>query len=218
MARKTRNAPQGVEQRDKWLRGDQAGRTRPWAYEELLFGSARARQRDKQLGALAAELALERDELAQLRAELDARAARISRLERRVRELATRGSRSDAGEQTASRGRVAPPDEWDSSRRPLELTHPLTRCEGFRVDSPSGTVGVVEGIRFVSRIDRPDLLEVRAGRFGRTLLLIPIEEVEEISADEKRVVVGSTPPLHGVHLAELALRLRKALSVGHSES
>ena len=89
----------------------------------------------------------------------------------------------------------------------------LARCDGFRVDSPSGYVGVVEGMRFGSRIDRPDLLEVRAGRLGRTLLLIPVEEVEDVSPDDECVVVRSAPDLHGAHVHELVDRVRRALNL-----
>ena len=69
----------------------------------------------------------------------------------------------------------------------------LARCEGFEVDSPEGVVGYVEGLRFESRIDEPDLLEVRGGRFGRELVLIPVEAVEEVSLEEERIVVRSVP-------------------------
>ncbi|TML22366.1 MAG: hypothetical protein E6G28_05580 [Actinobacteria bacterium] len=63
----------------------------------------------------------------------------------------------------------------------------------FEVDSPEGVVGYVEGLRFESRIDEPDLLEVRGGRFGRELVLIPVEAVEEVSLEEERIVVRSVP-------------------------
>jgi hypothetical protein len=49
MARKTRNSPEGAERRDHWLRGDRSARARPWAYEELLFGSAWARRTEERI-------------------------------------------------------------------------------------------------------------------------------------------------------------------------
>src|SRR5439155_24048846 len=91
----------------------------------------------------------------------------------------------------------------------------LARCEGFQVDSTSGTIGYVEGLRFVSRIDEPDLLEVRGGRFGRELMLIPVEAVEAISPEEERLVVRSLPPSGGDHAHELVSRVRRVLSATH---
>jgi hypothetical protein len=34
----------------------------------------------------------------------------------------------------------------------------LCRCEGFRVDAPTGSLGLVEAVRFGARLDRPDEL------------------------------------------------------------
>jgi hypothetical protein len=65
----------------------------------------------------------------------------------------------------------------------------LHRCEGFRVESPEGEVGIVTGLRFDSSIE-PELLEVRTGILGRRVLLIPVDRVEEIVPKEKRVVLS----------------------------
>jgi hypothetical protein len=104
--------------------------------------------------------------------------------------------------------------DLERSRASFARGHSLARCEGFRVDSLAGVVGFVEGVRFVSRIDQPDLLEVRGGRLGRQHLLIPVEDVEEISPAEERLVVRSAPGLEGdaVHGLGLVTRLRRALS------
>ena len=45
----------------------------------------------------------------------------------------------------------------------FDFDYRLCRCEGFRVDSPGGRVGIVEEVHFRSRIDRPDVLVVRTG-------------------------------------------------------
>jgi hypothetical protein len=69
----------------------------------------------------------------------------------------------------------------------------LRRCEGFRVDSPQGRVGFVEEVRYASRVDRPDVIAVRAGRLGRLLLIVPVEEIAEILPREERIVLHRSP-------------------------
>src|SRR5215831_343675 len=71
--------------------------------------------------------------------------------------------------------------------------HWLRRCEGFRVDSPHGRVGFVEELRYLSRLDRPDAIAVRAGLLGRLLLIVPVAEIEEIRPSEKRIVLQHSP-------------------------
>lgn len=68
----------------------------------------------------------------------------------------------------------------------------LHRCEGFRVESAGREIGTVHGLRFRGSIE-PDLLEVRCGLFGRRMVLIPVEEVEELVPEEKRVVLRVAP-------------------------
>jgi hypothetical protein len=41
----------------------------------------------------------------------------------------------------------------------------------------------------------PEVLELRAGLFGRTLLLISVDEVAEIAAEERRIVLNDQPRL-----------------------
>ena len=64
----------------------------------------------------------------------------------------------------------------------------LHRCEGFRVESAGREIGTVHGLRFNGSIE-PDLLEVRAGLFGRRVLLIPVEQVEEIVPEQKLIII-----------------------------
>ncbi len=85
----------------------------------------------------------------------------------------------------------------------------LCRCEGFRVEAPAGWVGTVVELRFGSRLDRPDLLVVRVGRFGRRLLLVSVVGVEEIRPREERLVLGLVPAASG-----LLPRLRRWLPAG----
>jgi hypothetical protein len=69
------------------------------------------------------------------------------------------------------------------------------RCEGFRVESPDGYVGVVEAVRYSpsTRWDHPSELAVCAGRSSETLLIIPWAEVERVCLAERRVVLRPSP-------------------------
>jgi hypothetical protein len=85
----------------------------------------------------------------------------------------------------------------------------LRRCEGFRVDSPNGRVGFVEELRYGSSLEAPDAVAVRAGLFGRLLLIIPTEEIEEIFPRERRVLLRRSPRLTGTErVRELGRHLR----------
>jgi hypothetical protein len=74
----------------------------------------------------------------------------------------------------------------------------LCRCEGFRVDSQRGRLGLVDGLQFGTRVDLPDVLEVRGGFFGKRVLLIPVRQVQEIDGEAERIVVRDErpPPRH----------------------
>jgi hypothetical protein len=74
-----------------------------------------------------------------------------------------------------------------------DVGYGLRRCDGFRVDSPEGRVGVVEEVRYASRCDRPDAIAVRAGLLGRLLLLVPVAEVAWIPPARERVVLHRSP-------------------------
>jgi hypothetical protein len=208
----------GVDRTERWLASG-AMRSRPWAYEELLFGSQEERERIGELGVVLDALDRERAELARLHSELDRHFEIIATLEARLGELTPQeepevGGASDGPEPRPERVERERPAPGSSAR-----SYSLSRCEGFRVDGPQGPIGWVEGLRFGSRIDRPDLLEVRAGRLGRRLLLVPIEVVDEVSVEDERVLV------HGVKgettddlLADLVDRFRRALHLGQAAS
>lgn len=221
MAPRSRSSPRAVVGKEQWLRSDEPARSRPWAYAQLLFGSPGDRERIRELGAIVDHLHDERAELARLYRELDEHLARISNLERRLQEL-TPATEPDEPRLIPSRTlpltRAEPADKADSRAISAERSYSLARCEGFEVDSPTGPLGFVEGLRFISRIDQPDLLEVRGGRFGRQLLLIPIEQVEEVRITEERVLVRSAPTANGDLLGELVNRFRRAVHVDQATS
>jgi hypothetical protein len=218
MSPRRRDSQPGAEDKRHWLRSDEGPRSRAWAYEDLLFGSSREYARE--LAGIVSELVHERTELARLYEELDAHFERIANLETRLKDLApaieSHGlPRSSGNPRPARVARVVTTGPRGSS---AERSYSLARCEGFEVDSPSGPVGFVEGLRFVSRIDQPDLLEVRGGRFGRELLLIPIEHVEDVLVTEERIVIRSAPASSHDLLTDLVDRFRRALHFDHAHS
>src|SRR5712692_2317091 len=87
----------------------------------------------------------------------------------------------------------------------------LHRCEGFRVDLPDREVGTVKGLRFRDSIE-PELLEVRTGLFGRRLLLIPVERVEQILPNERRIILTVPSPLADPDVADRPPRVRGSLT------
>ncbi len=235
-----RSSPEGANGREDWLAAAEWGRLRPWAYEEILFGTREERARTAELAAVVGELEGERVELAALHEALDLHLARISELERRLDELKGERAVSDVDEALVP----LPPAELPPMRprptlphsrsAPLDgdgMGHPgwngdgatddrredlLTRCDGFDVEAPEGLVGFVEGLRFGSRIDCPDLLEVRGGRFGRQLLLVSVEEVDEVRLADRCVVLRSAPMLATDLLDDLGERLRRVLHFDHT--
>lgn len=75
----------------------------------------------------------------------------------------------------------------------------LSHCEGFRVDTTGGRLGLVEELR--PGVDREgDVLAVRAGLFGRRIVLVPTTEVDFIVPRAERIwlhspfeILGSEP-------------------------
>jgi hypothetical protein len=237
-----RSSPEGVNGREDWLAADEWSRLRPWAYEEILFGTREQRARTQELAEVIGALEAERVELAALHESLDVHLARIAELESKLRELRGLEAIREVDESDRSSGPPPPATRPPARPRPT-LPHPwpgaldgevshvaqngngatndrredlLTRCEGFDVEAPEGLVGFVEGLRFGSRIDCPDLLEVRGGRFGRQLLLVPVGDVDEIRLDDHCVVLRSAPMLATDLLDDLGDRLRRVFHVDHT--
>jgi hypothetical protein len=73
----------------------------------------------------------------------------------------------------------------------------LTCCEGFGVYGPAARIGVVESIRVDPDTGAPVLLAVRAGLLGSWLVLVPVDQVHEVSMLERRIALHSGGLLAG---------------------
>jgi len=69
----------------------------------------------------------------------------------------------------------------------------LGHCEGFRVRSPEGEVGVVESVVYARDAERPAYLAVTGGRFALHTALVPCGEVVSIDARHARLDVQARP-------------------------
>lgn len=86
----------------------------------------------------------------------------------------------------------------------------LSRCEGFRVDTPEGRYGLVEAVMFRVRPDDPDALVVRTGMLGRRLVLVPIEDVADVTPRKERIGLARVPADSGTDfVTEVRSRLRR---------
>jgi hypothetical protein len=74
----------------------------------------------------------------------------------------------------------------DPRRSSLGPDYWLRRCRGFAVEADSGRVGVVVDTLYGADA-QPAALEVRAGRLGRRVLLVLVDDVAEIDCDGKIV-------------------------------
>ena len=219
MSRSKRRTSRAGKDAERWLGPETPARDRPWAYEELLL------QRDgdgaEDLDSLAADLSLELQELKHMQNDLYDQVVRVAELEGRIHALRHMGPPERKSPETME---AAPPVEAQPEHvelrslpsdpalpRAIKRIPSLARCEGFQVESPAGILGYVEGLRFVSRIDEPDFLEVRGGRFGRELVLIPAEAVDEVDAELERLLLRAAPGGLDDHPRELVNLLRRAL-------
>jgi hypothetical protein len=63
----------------------------------------------------------------------------------------------------------------------------LRTCEGFRVDSKNGRLGIVEEVR-LSPAKQPEALVVRTGLFRLRLEIVPVGHVQRVIPRRKRVL------------------------------
>ena len=128
-------------------------------------------------------------------AKLAALQADIRRVEERLRELS-----ADAGLDNPNVPRQPRLPMVELNREPLasDRSYWLAHCDDFTVLAGESLLGVVEGARFQSRIDRPDLLEVRRGHLARRTLLVPVEDVAVIDHRSKVVVLEDSYRVTGI--------------------
>ena len=63
----------------------------------------------------------------------------------------------------------------------------LSECVGFRVETSQGLLGLVDELRWHG--DLACDLVVRAGKKGRRLLILPLDDVAEIVPGERRLIL-----------------------------
>ena len=88
-----------------------------------------------------------------------------------------------------------------------DRTYWLSRCVGFLVVSADGMrIGTVVELHYHSRVDQPDELAVRVGRFGHRLLVYRTEAVQAILPGKARLVLaaGVSPISSGRHRDDAA--------------
>ena len=69
----------------------------------------------------------------------------------------------------------------------------LGHCEGFKVQSPEGQVGVVESVVYDADAGRPAYLAVTGGRLLLHTALVPCGEVVSIDPRQTRLDVQARP-------------------------
>jgi hypothetical protein len=86
----------------------------------------------------------------------------------------------------------------DPTRSSYDRAYWLRRCDGFLVETPTKRIGRVTGVRYGETTNEPEALEVRAGLFGRTRLLISVDDVIDIDPEQGRLTLADPHrPLSG---------------------
>ena len=85
---------------------------------------------------------------------------------------------------TDERRRSAP------AARSERLSSAVRDAQGFSVESPIGTLGVVEAIRMSGQPRRPVALVVRVGGSdGASTVLVPVSSIENVVPETRRIVL-----------------------------
>lgn len=73
----------------------------------------------------------------------------------------------------------------------------LAHCHGFSVVAAGHRLGIVEEVRFLSRVDRPDALVLRSGTFRLRRSLLPVASVEQVHPRSRQIAVHAATPQPG---------------------
>jgi hypothetical protein len=79
------------------------------------------------------------------------------------------------------------PAVWEGER-----PYWLCRCDRFRVAADGHDMGVVDSVRFGSRLDQPDAVVIRTGRVHRSYWAVSQDDVVAIHPEERLLVVDSS--------------------------
>jgi hypothetical protein len=74
-------------------------------------------------------------------------------------------------------------------------SYALSHCHDFVVVDARGRRGYVSDVRFQSRVDRPDELEVTFGRLRPCGVWVPVGEVEWMSFERGEIVLSCVLPV-----------------------
>jgi hypothetical protein len=86
-----------------------------------------------------------------------------------------------------------PPPAQPITAARMDREYWLGHCEGFKVRSPEGEVGVVESVVYAAHAARPAYLAVTSGRLLLHTALVPCGEVVSIDARQTRLDVQARP-------------------------
>jgi hypothetical protein len=195
------NEDRPASSRPDWLARGQWKRQRRWAFEQQLLSPGLDSDPAGRLGELDEQLDEARTAVAGLENELWRQKAILAGLTQERAGFAPADGRPE--KTVDQRPRTVVPATWSAAQ------HVLMRCEGFAVQSASGReIGVVTGLRFGIRIDRPDVLELDVGRFRERIVLVSVDEIETISAEQAKVVLRHDPLHHHDLAREVLTRIR----------
>ncbi|MFL5830951.1 MAG: hypothetical protein ACJ76X_13635 [Solirubrobacteraceae bacterium] len=85
----------------------------------------------------------------------------------------------------------------------------LGHCEGFKVQSPEGEVGIVESVVYAADAAQPAYLTVTGGRLLLHTARVPCGEVVSIDARQTRLNVQARPARRSLR-GTMADRVRRA--------
>jgi hypothetical protein len=87
---------------------------------------------------------------------------------------------------------LSPPEERGRDQEiawAIDRDYWLSRCQGFAVEEGDHCIGQVDAIEYQTRIDAPDWIVVRTGRFMPRTERVPVGEVDAIWPTDHALVL-----------------------------